>query len=81
MQAVAADEIFALILLAVDDFAFDFFANVSRNLIGCDVAKIVANAAVVVLDLLATHQSFGFARHVISPCVCFGSRQSLAMLR
>lgn len=63
VDAIAADEQIGIIDSAVDYFAFDFLADIRRNVVGVDISPCVALAAHVTLDLAAADECFSGVAH------------------
>lgn len=65
VQAICSTVVAASILLAVDDLGSDFFPDVSRDVTSVDIFPVVADTAIIVLDLLTTDRVlFGCSLHL-----------------
>jgi hypothetical protein len=68
VQAVARHVVFARIRTTVDHFAFELFDNARWDVLAVNVSPVVADSAVVVLDLVSAN-CFGFGCHLsVSGC-------------
>jgi hypothetical protein len=66
VQAVAGYVVVARVHAAVDHSAFQFFNDVRWDVFAVNVSPVVADSAIVVLDLVSAN-CFGFSRHHSSP--------------